>query len=89
MWSILGSIAMVFDEMGKPEEALENFNKSLEIMIRVVGCNHLDVAKSKVCAKLSFEFLGVVCLYDGSCIGQYFKRPPGTRQAARSSDHAA
>ena len=31
---------MVFDEMGKPEEALENYNKSLEIKIQVVGHNH-------------------------------------------------
>ena len=42
MRSTLCSIGTVLDKMGKPEEALENYNKSLEI--RVLGLEHPDVA---------------------------------------------
>ena len=38
---------MVLNVMGKPDEALENYNKSLEIKIRVVGPEHLRVANTK------------------------------------------
>ena len=42
------SIGIVLEKMGKTEEALENFNKLLEIKIRVLGHEHPDVATTKV-----------------------------------------
>ena len=49
---------MVFDKMGKPEETLKNYNKSLEIKIRVVGHNHPLVAGTRnKCAQLFCFFL--------------------------------
>ena len=47
MRSTLCSIGTVLDKMGKPEEALENYNKSLEIKIRVLGLEHPLVAATE------------------------------------------
>ena len=48
MRSTLCSIGTVLDKMGKSEEALENYNKSLEIKIRMLGLEHPLVADTKV-----------------------------------------
>ena len=44
---VLCSIGMVFGSMGKPEKALENYNKSLAVKEKVLGCKHPDVAGTK------------------------------------------
>ena len=46
-FGVLCSIGNVFDLMGKPEKALENYNKSLAIKKKVLGCEHLDTASTK------------------------------------------
>ena len=38
---------MVLDDQGKYPEALEYYNKSLEIKIKVHGLDHLDTATTK------------------------------------------
>ena len=40
------NIGLVYDRQGKYEEALEYYQKSLDIKIRVVGGDHPDVATS-------------------------------------------
>ena len=40
------NIGMVYDSQGKYEEALEYYQKDLEITIKVVGHDHPDVATS-------------------------------------------
>ena len=42
------SIGIVLKKMGKREEAIKNYNKSLEIKIRVLGHEHPVVATTKV-----------------------------------------
>ena len=41
------SIGVVHREMGENEKALEFYNKSLEILIKVFGQDHLLVADTK------------------------------------------
>ena len=51
------SLGLVFNSMGKPEKALENYNKSLAIKKKVLGCEHPLVATTQnKCAQL-FWFL--------------------------------
>ena len=42
------SIGVVYGNMGENKKALESYNKSLEIKIKVYGQDHLHVAKTKV-----------------------------------------
>ena len=58
MRSTLCSIGTVLDKMGKLEEALKNYNKSLEIKIRVRGLEHLDVAKTQNNIAIIFQQQG-------------------------------
>ena len=44
IFDVACSIGNMFKKMGKPEEAIKNYNESLEIKIRVVGHDHPDVA---------------------------------------------
>ena len=44
---VLCSIGNVFDSMGKPEKALENFDKSLAIKTKVLGCEHPNTATTQ------------------------------------------
>jgi hypothetical protein len=48
MFGVVCSIGIVLRKMGKPEEALENYNESLKIKIRVLGPDHPHVADTKV-----------------------------------------
>jgi tetratricopeptide (TPR) repeat protein len=44
--STYGNIGLVYEKQGLYEKALEYYQKDLEITVRVVGHDHLDVAKT-------------------------------------------
>ena len=56
------SIAIVYKKQGKYPEALELYHKSLATKEKVLGCEHLEPAKTKV-------NIGIVC----KSMGEYEK----------------
>ena len=48
----------VYESLGKYEEALEYYQKDLDITVRLVGSDHPDVAASKVNIGLVFKAMG-------------------------------
>ena len=45
MAELYGNIGIVYENQDKYEEALVQYSRALEIEIRVLGQDHLDVAK--------------------------------------------
>ena len=65
------NIGMVYDSQGKYEEALEVYQKALEIRTRVFGSDHPDVANSYL--GIGNVYYRNALIFGSGCSG----RPPG------------
>jgi len=61
------NIGMVYDSQGKYEEALEVYQKALEIRTRVFGSDHPDVANS--CLGIGNVYYRNALIFGSGCSG--------------------